>query len=164
MRYRRLLLNHSNQKHIEPLHMKHLTRANSQVRNISNEIVASLSQTNPGANVQFHSASGGNRRTAKRPASQQPAVRQRNPNPNQGRALRVVAGGALGEQVMDLHFPQFPGIACRRDVPLAAPQAQSLSDPGRATPTLSASAPEPAHKAQFVFEHKPLVRNTGIND
>ena len=144
--------------------MKHLTRANPQVRKISNEIVASLSQTNPGVNVQFHSASGGNRRTAKRPASQQPAVRQRNPNPNQGRALRVVAGGALGEQAMDLHFPQFPGIACRRDVPLTAPQAQSAKTSLLATPMASATVPEMAHKAQFGFEHKPLVRDTGIND
>lgn len=146
--------------------MKHFTRSNPQVRKASDEIVASLSQTNPGVNVQFHSASGGNRRTAKRPASQQPAVRQRNPNPNQRRALRVVAGGALGEQAMDLHFPQFPGIACRRDVPLPTPRAQSVSSPAPtvSAPVASATDAETAHKTQFVFEHKPLARDTGIND
>ena len=144
--------------------MKPLIRPNSEVREIPKEIVASLSPTGAGTDLQFHSASGGNRRTAKRPASQQPVVRQRNPNPNQGRALRVVAGGALGEQAMDLHFPQFPGIACRRDVPLTAPQAQSAKTSLLATPMASATVPEMAHKAQFGFEHKPLVRDTGIND
>ncbi len=149
--------------------MKPLIRPNTEVREIPTEIVASLSQTGAGTDLQFHSASGGNRRTAKRPASQQPVVRQRNPNPNHGRALRVVAGGALGAKGMDLDFPQFAGIASRRDAPLAVARGQSLNGfkPASAAFGIGANSPETTeaeHKTAFAFEHQPVLRDTGIND
>ena len=132
----------------------------------SKAIVASLSRAAE-TSLQFHSAIGGNRRIARRPASQQSVVRQHNTNPQVRRALRVDGGGTSGGISLDLEFPQFTGIAARRDAPLL-PLQMVVSTLKLAEP-FSGVVHELAKrtagsKIESLSDYKPLFRDRGIND
>jgi hypothetical protein len=149
--------------------MKTNTQTAVNLNHLAHAAVASL--PHPGAAiVDFRPVTAMDDRIAKRPASQQPELRQNNPNP--GNALPAVAGGASGATSADLHFPQFPAIASRRDAPLPfGPRLLEHSDLV-AKGNLMSSEPDAkftgaakgGHKYELLFQHKPLLRDTGIND
>lgn len=146
--------------------MKRLAvQTNHAAQELSTEVVASLSHT-PETNLQFRSVNGGNRRTVRRPASQQSVVRQHNTNPYLRRALPVVVGGTSDGISLDLQFPQFTGIATRRDAPLLPLQMMNGFKPVETAPATASelTAHMVAHKFDSLSQYKPLFRDRGIND